>query len=132
MDTFNGQRCTIGSDMYDENKIDVTQVSLLIATFPYNDILEPKIRFMDIWWFWSMEFGHATSIRMSKRQFSFSRWIFRYVNGIYVYGRFRTLQKYKNGCMDAIYIYTYNWSNNGVEKSESPLILMASWKPHKR
>ena len=48
MDTFNGQRCTIGSDMYDENKIDVTQVSLLIATFPYNDILEPKIRFMDI------------------------------------------------------------------------------------
>ena len=38
----------------------------------------------------------------------------------------------ENGCMDAIYIYTYNWSNNGVEKSESPLILMASKKPHKR
>ena len=55
---------------------------------------------------------------------------------VYVYmDDFVRCRNIKNGCMDAIYniyISIYNWSNNGVEKSESPLILMASWKPHKR
>ena len=33
---------------YMREEIDVTKVSLIIATLTYNDILEPKIRFMDI------------------------------------------------------------------------------------